>query len=445
MLHPLNTNSTTFLANAIRTADGNGDRESRDKITFLLQNLLSVKSSAIEKNILEQKNKIPFDIDTTLNALESKNDLFETINHLKFKINFAENRLLKNKSEYVYKFCDLKSEYLDSITQCQRILNRINLGIPLFENKVELTGTNLLPDELNIEVLDSFSGDVMTLNECITSTRDRAKEYEHIYETHEHVLQQELAAIIDKTKQNIAQINSQIESLNAALEQQEKTVNSASFIIDLTHSPQKVIGNLRDLLFYVKKQEKYRANAATALYYSPLAHNLANCAQHGTLDEVIALVKTNQTLTPATQHNRKLIIYELVKQDRENIIQSLYARLGERAISHEFRLDTLHTLSLLKMTAENDTTRALLKERLDEIMSVLYSASNYTPALVTEGQYLSLSKKLAFAYNSRFPNINGLLTQAETLFDINLQSNTVDVSRINMLIRYLIDGKSGKK
>lgn len=197
-------------------------------------------------------------------------------------------------------------------------------------------------------------------------------------------------------------------------------------------------------MFHVRKQEKYRFNAATALYFPPHAHKLSSTAQHGTIDDIIALIKANLALTPATQHNRRPIIYELVKQDRENIIQHLYVQLGEHVIRTEFKRDILQALSILKMPIENNENNNTLKENIDEIMSILYSSSAITPALMSEGQYLSLSKKLAIAYNAHSPLVNELLTHAEAIFHVNLQQNTFDGGRIHTLIRYLIDGKPRK-
>lgn len=442
MLHPLNTNSTTYLASAIRTANSHGDNRTRDNLTLLLNNLLTIKNSITEKNISRQTRKIPFDIDTTLNALESKEELFEAINLLKRRINFAENNLLKNKSEYIYKVCELKNRHLDNVTQCNRILLNINLHIPEFENKVELNGSNLLPEALNGNMFNAITGEMMTFNEFIIFARDSVQAYEKDFEQNEKALHQALNKSIEESRTKIEQINQQIESLNAALDTHEKTIDYASFIVSLTNSPQKVVGNLRDLLFYVQKQEKHRLNAATALHFSPQLHKLTACAQTGNLDEIVALIAANQALPPSAQFSRKPIVYELVKEDKEHILNDLTARLGTKKIEDEFKRDVLQALAMTKPYTAETLASGLLKEKFDEIMNVLYNASSYSPALIKEGQYLALSKKLAIAYNSRLPNIPALLAQAEATLNLNLTSATFDIGRIHKLIRYLVGGKT---
>lgn len=248
---------------------------------------------------------------------------------------------------------------------------------------------------------------------------------------------------IKETQQSIGEINSQIIALNTVLEQQQSSSEDVLRHVDSNYTHNKAIKNLKLMLKQVKKQEKYNHNAVTALNASPgpsATSENATAASDMDIAGITAIIIENQSVNSAPRQNRQPITYTLIKQDDEAMLISLTQNLGKDIISNEFKHDIIHMMATLKATASELLPDIDVRDKLNEILSVLDSASTMTPALISEGQYEALAQKLLLAYNAQEPTQLALFNQAQEILQPTPPTSTLSSEKINMLIRYLTTG-----
>ncbi|MCW2475960.1 hypothetical protein [Candidatus Symbiopectobacterium sp. NZEC151] len=441
MLRILNANSTTYYANTIKKSDGN--LEKRDKLIPTFQNLLSVKNTATEINIAKRAKKIPFNVDLLVDIAETKSDLLASIKLLKGRLDQEESLLLKNRLYYNNTLHRLKNKLIVTLSQCNRNILRINNKIPRSENKIALSDSTPIPQEYDGYVTDTLSGGRMTMNNCLAHTREMANHARTQFEAQTTQLHHTFTTTIKETQQNIGEINSQITALNTALEQQQSTADEALRSVDSNHSHNKAIKNLKLVLKQIKKQEKYNHNAATALHASPnpsAGSKNATAAPVMDITAITAIIKENQSLNSASRQNRQPITYTLVKKDDEAMLISLTQNLGKDVISNEFKHDIIHILTTLKATSSDALPDSEIRNKLNDVLSALDSASTLTPALISEGQYVALAQKLLLAYNAQEPMRLALFNQAQEILQPTPPTSALSSEKINTLIRYLTEG-----
>lgn len=441
MLRILNANSTTYYANTIKKSDGNQER--RDRLIPALQNLLLVKNAATEINIAKRTKKIPFNVDLLADIAQTKSDLLASIKLLKGHLDQEESLLLKNRLYYNNTLHRLKNELIVTLSQCNRNILRINNKIPRAENKIALSDSTPIPQEYDDYITDTLSGGRMTMNNCLAHTRAMANQAKMQFEAQTTHLHHTFTTTIKETQQSIGEINSQITALNAVLEQQQSSADEALRNVDINHSHNKAIKNLKSVLKQIKKQEKYNHNAATALYSSPTPSAVSESAiTASTMDiaGITAIIKENQSLNSASRQNRHPITYALVKKENEAMLMSLTQNLGKDVISNEFKHDIIHILATLKATASEVLPDIDVRHKLNEVLSVLDTASTLTPALISEGQYVALAQKLFLAYNAQETARMTFFNQAQEILQPAPPTAALSSEKINTLIRYLTTG-----
>ncbi len=441
MLRILNANSTTYYANTIKKSNGN--QEKRNRLLPTLQNLLLVKNAATEINIEKHTQKIPFNVDLLVDIAETKSDLLASIKLLNGRLDQEESLLLKNRQYYNNTLHRLKNKLIVTLTQCNRNILRINNKIPRSENKIALSSSAPIPQEYDGYITDTISGDEMTMNYCLALTREMANQAKTKFEAQTTQLHYIFTTTIKETQQSIAEINSQITALNTVLEQQQSSAEDALRHVDSNYTHNKAIKNLKLMLKQVKKQEKYNHNAVTALNASPGAsatRENATAASDMDIAGITAIIKENQSFNSTPRQNRQPITYTLIKQDDEAMLISLTQNLGKDVISNEFKHDIIHMMATLKVTAGELLSDIDVRDKLNEILSVLDSASTMTPALISEGQYVALAQKLLLAYNAQEPARLALFNQAQEILQPTPPTSTLSSEKINTLIRYLTTG-----
>lgn len=441
MLRILNANSTTYYANTIKKSDGNQDK--RNKLIPTLQNLLLVKNAATEINIAKRTQKIPFNVDSLVDIAETKSDLLASIKLLKGRLDQEESLLLKNRLYYNNTLHQLKNKLIVTLSQCNRNILRINNKIPRSENKIALSSSTPIPQEYDGYIMDTISGGRMSMNNCLTYSREMANKVKAQFEAQTTQLHNTFTTTIKETQQSIEEINSQITVLNAVLEQQQSSAEDALRHVDSNHSHNNVIKNLKLMLKQIKKQEKYNHNAATALNVSPTPTangENATAASDMNIADITEIIRENQSLSSASHPNRQPITYTLIKKDNETMLISLTQNLGKDVISNEFKHDIIHVLATLKATTSETRSDIDVRDKLNEILSVLDSASTLTPALISEGQYVALAQKLLLAYNAQEPTRQALFNQAQEILQPTPNIPTLSSEKINTLIRYLTTG-----
>lgn len=438
MLRILNANSTTYYANTIKKSDGNQDK--RNRLIPTLQNLLLVKNATAELKIAKQAKKIPFNVDLLADIAETKSDLLASLKLLKGRLDQEESLLLKNRLYYNNTLHRLKNELIGTLSQCNRNIFRINNSIPSSENKIALSDSTPIPQEYDGYITDTLSGGKMTMNNCLAHTREMANHAKTQFEAQTTQLHHIFTTTIKDTQQSIDEINSQITALNTALEQQQSSADEALHRVDSSYSHSKAIKNLKLLLKQIKKQEKYNHNAATALYASPTlsATDEDTTAQSGMdIAGITEIIKKNQLFNHSFHQDRQPITYTLIKNEDEAMLISLTQHQGKDVISNAFKHDTIHMLATLKTVASEALTDIEVRAKLNEILSVLDSASTLTPALISEGQYVALAQKLLLAYNADEHARLALLNQAQEILQPTPLTSTLNSEKINTLIRYL--------
>lgn len=383
---------------------------------------------------------IPFNINNLLDIAETKGDLLASIKLLKGRLDHSGSLLSENRLHYTRTLHRLKNKLIVVLSQCNRNTLRINNKIPRAEDRISLHDSTLIPDEYDDFITDGASGAEITMNTFLTNTREKANQARAEFKAQTTQLHHAFTTIIKDTQQSIGDINSQITELNTALEQQQSCAKEVLHLVDSNHSYQKAIKNLKSILKQVKKQEKYNHNTAAALHLSPkqpaTTENMAT-THIADISEITATIKENQSLNTTTLHNRQPIIYALVKAENEAILITLTQNLGKDTISNEFKHDIIHVLAKLKATASERLSDIEIRNKLNEIMSVLYNASTTTPALINEGQYMALAQKLALAYSAKEPSLLALFNQAQEILRLNTSSSSLNSEKINTLIRYL--------
>lgn len=278
------------------------------------------------------------------------------------------------------------------------------------------------------------------MNNCLAHTREMANYAKTQFEAETTQLHHIFTTTIKDTQLSIGEINSQITALNTALEQQQSSADEALHQVDSSYSHNKAIKNLKLVLKEIKKQEKYNQNAATAQYVSPTpatTSESATAASEMDIAGITAIINGNQLVKPSPHRDRQPITYTLIKNENEAMLISLTQNLGKDVISNAFKHDTIHILSTLKTTASEALPDTDVRAKLNEILSVLDSASTFTPALISEGQYVALAQKLLLAYNAEEPARQALLNQAQAILQPTPLTSALNSEKINTLIRYL--------
>ncbi|MCW2481825.1 hypothetical protein [Candidatus Symbiopectobacterium sp. NZEC135] len=441
MLRILNANSTTYYANTIKKGDGN--QEKRKKLIPTLQNLLSIKNAATEINIAKITQKIPFNVDLLVDIAETKSDLLASIKLLKGRLDQEESLLLKNRLYYNNTLHRLKNKLIATLSQCNRNILRINNKIPRSENKIALSSSTPITQEYDGYITDTLSGGRMTMNNCLVHTREMANQAKTQFEAQTSQLHYTFTTTIKETQQSIGEINSQITALNTVLEQQQSSAEDALRHVNSNHSHNNAIKNLKLMLREIKKQEKYNHNATTVLNTSPLPSatgERVTAASDMDIAGITAIIRKNQFINSASRQNRQPVTYTLIKKDNEAMLISLTQNLGSDVISNEFKHDIIQILATLKATASETLPDIEVRNKLNDILSVLDSASTMTPALISEGQYVALAQKLLLAYNAQEPTRLALFNQVQEILQPTSPVSMLSSEKINTLIRYLTTG-----
>lgn len=256
MLRILNANSTTHYANTISKSDGDGNIEKRDRLIPVLKNLLSIKNAATEINRSKHTKKTPFNIEPLLDVSETKENLLVSIKQLKGRLNQEESLLSKKHLYYTCTQRRLERDLVDTLLKYNQNIFKINKSIPHAKNRVALHDSTCIPPEYDEFITETTTGEKMTMNNCLTYTREKTHQAKTLYEAQATQLHHEFITTLNDTQQSICDINTRLSGLNTKLEQQKSYADETLHRVDINHTYKEAIRNLKSILKQVKSSEK---------------------------------------------------------------------------------------------------------------------------------------------------------------------------------------------